>query len=450
MAKLAEWKDDPHRKPLVLDGARQTGKTWLAQEFGRTHFKHLAYVSLQDNEAMQTLFEGSLLPERLIPGIALAAGTKINPNDTLIVLDEVQEVPRAVESLKYFAENAPEYPIIATGSTLGITIHRNVSFPVGKVDMLRLYPLTFREFLDACGQDELLQILDNADTDMMTVFHEKFMEFLKYYVVVGGMPEAVQTFVNTYPGVDFAAITRVQAAIEHGYRSDFSKYPDDMPQGFPLRLTQLWDSLPRQLSHENKKFAYSAIKKGARGREYDLVIQRLQDSSLVTKIPRVQTVEYPLAMFEDQSAFKLFVLDVGLLREMSGIAPQVILNGDKVFRTAKGALAEQLVCQELIAADFTPYYWTDTNATHELDFIIQLVDKVVPIEVKAGTNLTAASLKYAMKKFDLPSAVRFSSLAPRHDGTIYDLPLYAISVLGKMANRQSMTHHLSKRTLDSE
>ncbi|KFI45894.1 hypothetical protein GA0061078_1684 [Bifidobacterium bohemicum] len=429
MAQLVTWKDDPQRKPLVLDGARQTGKTWIAREFGRTHFKRVAYVSLQDDPAMQELFAGSLRPERLISGIALAAGTRIDPADTLIVLDEVQEVPHAVESLKYFAEEAPQYPIIATGSTLGITIHRNVSFPVGKVDVLRLYPFSFREFLNACGQDQLTQILESGDTDLMTVFHERFMEYLKYYMVVGGMPEAVQAFIDTYPGVDFERITRIQTAIEHGYRSDFSKYPDDMPQGFALRLTQLWDSLPQQLARETKKFTYSAIKPGARGREYDLAIQRLQDSSLVTQVPRARTVEYPLPMFVDRSAFKLFTMDTGLLREMSGIEPQTILEGDKVFRTAKGALAEQLVCQELVAAGFEPYYWTDTNAAHELDFLVQIDGRVMPIEVKAGGNLKSTSLKYAMRKFGITSAVRFSSLPPRHDGAIIDLPLYAVSTL---------------------
>lgn len=426
MERLVAWRDDPSRKPLILDGARQVGKSWLVKEFGRTHFQSMAYVSLEGDASLRRLFEGNPRPERLISGLSLASGVPIAPHDTLIVLDEVQSSPKAVESLKYFSEEAPEYPLVATGSSLGITIHPGVSYPVGKVDRLRLLPMDFVEFLNACGQEPMAALVEGGDTAMMAVFHEQLMEWLRYYMVVGGMPEAVTVFASTYPGVDYEAVRRAQQGVIGGYREDFSKYADDMPRGFSLRLAQVWDSMPSQLARENKKFLYGAVRSGGRGKDFELAIQRLLDCSIALKVPRVSAPEYPLRAFADPAAFKLFASDVGLLREMSGIDPRIILEADDVFRTAKGAFTEQYVCQELVAAGWDPKYWTNENSTNELDFLIQCDGVVVPIEAKAGDNLHAKSLKAAIKRFGFTRPVRLSAREPRHDGAIIDLPLYAI------------------------
>ncbi len=427
--RLVEWKSKRSRKPFLLEGARQTGKTWLVKEFGRKHFDSLAYVSLQNNERMQRLFSRDISPSRLIPALALESGVTIEPESTLIVLDEVQEVPCALTSLKYFNEDAPEYAVIATGSSLGITLHQGTSFPVGKVEFGRLYPLNFREFLMANGASGLAQVLEEGDRDLITTFHDRFMDPLKYYFVVGGMPEAVKAFTEAYPNVDFEKIEGIQRQIIEDYRSDFSKHQDAAPRGLTLRLNQVWDSIPSQLARENKGFVYGAVKKGARGRDFELAIQWLVDTSLVLKIPRVRTPSYPLKMYEEQTAFKLFLSDVGLLGRMSGVAPSVILDGDAIFGSAKGAFAEQFACQEMQAAGLDLFYWSAANSSAELDFVVQLGSHVIPLEIKAGQNLKAKSLKAAMKRFSLERGYRFSTLPPRCDGDVADIPLYAIGSL---------------------
>ena len=424
--QLMEWKRDAHRKPLLLDGARQVGKTWLSRDFGQRCFDNVAYVSLQDNERMQRLFEGSISPQRLVPALSLEAGVPIHPETTLIVLDEVQEVPRALTSLKYFCEDAPEYAVLATGSSLGIALHPGTSFPVGKVTMLRLYPLCFREFLLAMGEEGLERAVFDADVDMLTIFHSKLLELLRYYLVVGGMPEAVKTFTAAYPNVDFAAVSAIQQQILSDYRDDFSKHQEAAPQGLPLRLNQVWDSIPSQLARENKKFFYGAVRKSARRRDFELAIQWLEDTCLVLDVPRVSKPDYPLALFRDLDAFKLYLLDVGLLGAMAGVAPSAVLDGSELFAMAKGAFAEQFACQELMSAGCSPFYWSASNSTVELDFVLQLGSEVVPVEVKAGENLKAKSLKASMKRFGFERAMRFSTLPPKQDGVIEDWPLYAI------------------------
>lgn len=424
--QLAQWKEDPQRKPLVLDGARQVGKTWLSKEFGRRHFESVAYISLQDNERMSHLFTGDISPDRLVPALALEAGVPIKPQTTLIILDEVQEVPRALTALKYFCEVAPEYAVLATGSSLGIALHPDTSFPVGKVKLLRLYPMCFREFLLALGESQLEEVVSRADADMMALFHDKLLDYLKYYLVIGGMPEAVEAFASSYPNVDFDSIDAIQQQILTGYRDDFSKHQMAAPSGLPLRLNQVWDSIPSQLARENKKFFYGAVKKSARGRDFELAIQWLKDTCLVLEVPRVSAPQQPLAMFEDLGSFKLYLLDVGLLRAMAGLAPSVVLDGDELFATAKGAFAEQFACQELVATGYNPFYWAAKNATAELDFLLQQGSEVLPIEVKAGQNLRAKSLKASMRRFELDRGLRFSTLPPRSDGAVADWPLYAI------------------------
>lgn len=426
MKHLVEWSKKANRKPLVLEGVRQCGKTWLVREFGKRHFAKTAYVSLQDNERMAQLFAGDIDPQRLIPALSLESGVSIEADKTLIVLDEVQEVPRALTALKYFHENAPEYAVIATGSSLGIALHPGTSFPVGKVEVARLFPMCFREFLMARGEAGLADVVANKDLDMMTAFHSRLMEELKYYLIVGGMPEAVASFTETYPGVDFEAVTAIQEQIIQSYRDDFSKHEGSAPRGLTLRLNQVWDSIPSQLAKENKKFVYGLVKQGGRGRDFELAIQWLVDTSLVLKVPRVRTPSYPLKMHEDPAAFKLFLCDVGLLRAMSDIEPAIILEGLAVFGAAKGAFAEQFVCQELLATGKSPYYWAAQNATSELDFIVQSGSCVAPLEVKAGRNLKAKSLKASVNRFGFERAYRFSPLPPRQDGVVRDLPLYAV------------------------
>ncbi|MBC2888232.1 ATP-binding protein [Gordonibacter massiliensis] len=426
MERLSGWKNKKDRKPFVLEGARQAGKTWLVKEFGKRYFEKTAYISLQNNERMERLFTGDMSPQRLVPALSLESGVAIEPGTTLIVLDEVQEVPRALTALKYFCEDAPDYAVIATGSSLGIALHPGTSFPVGKVEVGRLFPLCFREFLMARGEQGLADVVEEMNLDMMTAFHDRIMEELKYYLVVGGMPEVVKAFVEAYPQVDFDAVTSLQTQIVEEYRSDFSKHEASAPRGLTLRLNQVWDSIPSQLAKENKKFIYGMIKQGGRGRDFELAIQWLVDTSLVLKVPRVKTPSYPLKMYEDISAFKLYLCDVGLLRAISDIEPAIILDGDAVFGAAKGAFAEQFACQELLAAGRSPYYWAAENATSELDFVVQLNGRVVPLEVKAGRNLKAKSLKASMSRFDFSQAYRFSTLPPKQDGAVCDLPLYAI------------------------
>lgn len=434
MHKLQEWKDAPHRKPLVLEGARQVGKTWLVKEFGRRCFKSMAYVSLENNERMRNLFEGDIDPKRLVSALSLETGVAIRPRETLIVLDEVQEVPRALTALKYFDEDAPEYAIVATGSSLGITIHPGTSFPVGKVNLGKLHPLSFREFLAACGEDGLAHIIADADKGLMRIFHERLLEWLKYYLIVGGMPEAVREFSCSYPNIDLKAVEHIQERILRDYRDDFSKHSEAAPKGLPLRLNQVWDSIPAQLAKENKKFVYGAVREGGRGRDFELAIQWLIDSSLTLKTTRVSVPDYPLKMFEDFASFKLYVLDVGLFRAMSGVDPSVILDGNTIFGTAKGAFAEQYACQQLAAQGMGTHYWSAENSAAELDFVVQRGASVIPIEVKSGENLQAKSLKSAMKRFGFAQALRFSTLPPRQDGSIQDLPLYAIEAFGKLVS----------------
>lgn len=434
MDQLVKWKSSPRRKPLLLEGARQVGKTWLVKEFGRRHFDSLAYISFENNERMARLFEGDISPERLLPALSLESGVTIEPQRTLIVLDEVQEVPRALTALKYFNEDAPEYAIVATGSSLGITIHPGTSFPVGKVNLGRLYPLNLQEFLMACGEEGLARVIADADMDLMGTFHERILEWLKYYLIVGGMPEPALEFSRAYPNVDFGAVTDIQKHILQDYRDDFSKHGQAAPRGLAMRLNQVWDSIPAQLSKENKKFLYGVVREGGRGRDFELAIQWLVDSSLVLKTTRVNVPDYPLKMFEDFAAFKLYLLDVGLLRAMSDVDPSVVLNGDAVFGTAKGAFAEQYVCQQLAMQGIDSYYWSAGNSSAELDFIVQAGASIIPIEVKSGVNLQAKSLKSAVKRFGFKEAFRFSTLPPRQDGVIRDIPLYAVEAFEKLVS----------------
>lgn len=426
MDQLIAWYRDPNRKPLILDGARQVGKTWLVKEFGRVAFSKTAYINLMDNERMASLFASDISPQRLIPALSIESGVAIDASDTLIILDEVQEVPRALTSLKFFCESAPEYAVIATGSSMGVTLHRGTSYPVGKVQMHHLYPMTFCEFLEACGMDNLSQLVMTGDLELMRVFHDQLVEQLRFYLLVGGMPEIVQSYVASFPGVDFGTLRKKQLQILEDYRSDFSKHEEDMPRGLVVRLNQVWSSLPSQLARENKKFLYNAVRSGGRGRDFELAIEWLKDCSLVHKVTKVNPPLYPLAFHEDFDQFKLFVSDVGLLSAALGVDVRAALDGDRLFGEAQGCLAEQYVCQQLAAMGVACHYWQADNSNAELDFVIQHAGLALPVEVKSGVNLRARSLKSCINRFGFDHALRFSAAHPGVDGAIRDIPLYAI------------------------
>ncbi len=429
MEALTAWKGSPRRKPLILEGVRQCGKTWIATEFGRTSFDKLAYVSLLDNPRMATLFEGGISPERLIPALSIESGVAITPQDTLIVLDEVQEVPRALTSLKYFCEQAQDYAVLATGSSMGMTLHKGTSFPVGKVSIMRLFPLSFTEFLTACGKRPLADAIRAADLDMLKVFHTELMERLSLYLVVGGMPEIVASLADDLPAIDGEALQSMQAAINDAYRADFSRHEESMPRGLLVRLNQVWDSMPGQLARENKRFLYGAVRSGARGRDFELAIQWLQDMSLALKVPKANPPLYPLAINTSPDLFKLFTSDVGLLAQRAGVSMRASLTQNTLFGMAKGAFAEQYVCQQLFALGYQPRYWQADNSSAELDFVIQVDGEAIPLEVKSGLNLRSKSLKAAVKRFGYERAIRFSTSVGGIDGVVRDLPLYAVETL---------------------
>ncbi len=424
IGQLKKWKDSPGRKPLILKGARQVGKTWLMKEFGRIHYKSCAYISMDENERMEDVFREAFDIPRIITALEIEAGFKIEPSDTLIIFDEVQEIPRALKSLKYFYENAPEYQIIAAGSLLGVALHEGTSFPVGKVDFLDLYPMTYREFLRACGEEQLAEVLEKSDFDMMRVFKNKFTDYLKQYYFVGGMPEAVLAFVTEK---DFKRVREVQNKLLAAYENDLSKHA---PKEIVTRIRMLWNSIPAQLAKENKKFIYGLIREGARAREYELALTWLEDTGLVHKVNRVSKPDFPLRAYQDFGAFKLFVLDVGLLGAMARLNVKVILEGNRMFEEFKGALTEQYVLQQLLVhPEYDIFYWSAENATAELDFLLQTDERIIPLEVKAEENLQAKSLKVFVQKYGVPMAARTSMSDYRKQDWVTNVPLCGIEGL---------------------
>lgn len=424
LEKLRAWQADEGRKPLVLRGARQVGKTWILKEFGRTCFENVAYVRLEDNAPMVKLFEGSLDPHRILTGISAATGEPINPHTTLVILDEVQAVPRALTSLKYFCEEAPEYAIAVAGSLLGVALNAGVSFPVGKVTFLDLHPLSFREFLLAMGEDALERSVVNSDFDMMGVFKERYEDLLRIYYFTGGMPEAVYTYVETN---DFSKVRQVQQDILEAYQGDFAKHAG-ATIGERCRL--VFDSIPRHLAKENKKFVYGVVKKGARGRDLDDALQFLIDAGLVVKVKRVSAPGVPLSAYVDEASFKLFCIDVGLLGALAKVDAFSIIDGNALFTHFKGAMAEQYVCQQLVSdCGLDPYYWSAVKSTGEVDFVVQAGGLSIPIEVKAEENLKAKSLASFCKTYGIRHAVRTSLSGYREESWLTNVPLYAISCL---------------------
>lgn len=419
--KLYKWKESKRRKPLIIEGARQVGKTWLMKEFGEKAYKNTVYVNFDSNSAIGTLFANDLNPERLIMGLELYAGHKIDPDNTLLIFDEVQEVPRALTSLKYFYENAPEYHIICAGSLLGIALHQGTSFPVGKVDFLKLYPLSFREFLMATNKERFADLLLSGDYDMITTFKTDYITALKEYYFVGGMPEAVLCFKQSK---DFNEVRAIQGRILAAYEQDFSKHA---PNEIVPKIRMLWNSVPSQLAKENKKFIYGLVRQGARAKDYEIAIMWLSDCGLVHKVSRVNNIGIPLKAYEDLKAFKLFLLDVGLLGCMAGLHQSTLIDGNALFVEFKGALTEQYVCQQLMTMDnINVYYYTNDRGSCEVDFVVDTGDRITPIEVKAEVNLKAKSLKVYRERFSPEISIRTSMADYKKEDWLLNLPLYAI------------------------
>ena len=421
---LDQWKSRQVRKPMIIYGARQVGKTWLMKEFGRLRYKNIVYIWFEKNPRMHGLFAGDMDVRRILAGLELEAGCKISPEDTLIIFDEIQDCPNALTSLKYFNENAPEYDILAAGSLLGITLHPGTSFPVGKVEFMNLYPLGFAEFLLAIGEERLCALVKSLDWELIKVFKDKLIYYLKMYFYVGGMPEVVREFSENR---DFNLARKVQDGILDSYMQDFSKH---IPVNHLQKVRQLWASIPAQLAKENKKFIYREAQKNATAQTFEIPLEWLSSCGLIHKVSRVSKPALPLKGYENTGAFKLFLCDIGLLSAMSALNAKTILEGDALFTEFKGALTEQYVCQEMKLFDnAVTAYWVNSGATAEVDFVLQLGSSIMPIEVKAATNLKAKSLSVYREKFKPEIEVRTSLADYKKTDNLFDIPLYALGEL---------------------
>ena len=423
---LIEWKNDEHHKPLVLNGVRQCGKTYILKEFGKKEFQSLAYISCDTNEELQSLYAGGFHIDNIIRGISALTGVDVIPGKTLIFLDEIQAFPMALESLKYFCENAPEYHIVVAGSLLGIALHQGVSFPVGKVTTMQLYPMDFEEFLMAKGEKQLLGIMQERNFEVLNLLHEKCKDLLREYYYVGGMPEVVKSYVEK--GL-LGLVRTLQNEILSNYAGDFSKHA---PWQEVPRISMVWQSILGQLSKENKKFIYGALKKGGRAKEFEVAIQWLIDAGLIYKVNKCSKPELPLKFYEDFSAFKLYLCDCGLMGAMADTAAKDVLLGDTVFTEYKGAFTEQFVLQQMLAQGIQNiYYYSAEDSRMEMDFLMQLEGKLLPIEVKGGTSTKATSLHNYLQQHPSLHAVRLSMLPYREQEHLTNLPLYAACCLGK-------------------
>lgn len=421
--KLLEWKEDEHRKPLVLNGVRQCGKTYLLKEFGKNEYQSLAYVSCDRNQELAKLFDTDFEVNRIIRGISALAGVDIVPGKTLVFLDEVQSQPRVLESLKYFCEDAPEYHVAVAGSLLGVALHSGVSFPVGKVNTLRLYPMDFEEFLMAKGEKQLLGIMRDKDWGLMSALHEKLKDLLRQYYFVGGMPEVVKMFVEK--GM-LQKVRTLQLEILSNYASDFSKHAPSLEVP---RIDLVWQSLLGQLSKENKKFVYGVLKKGGRAKEFELAIQWLVDAGLVYKVNRCKKPELPLKFYEDLSAFKLYMSDCGLMGAMADTSAAKVLIGDDVFKEYKGAFTEQYVLQQLLSSGVSNvYYYSADDSRMEMDFLLQREGELCPIEVKAEGNVRANSLHNFLMQHPEIHAIRYSMLPYAQQSNMTNIPLYMVGM----------------------
>lgn len=419
-SSLKKWKESPIRKPLILQGARQVGKTYILKEFGAREYSEVVYINCDDNNDMQNMFVDYDV-DRIIRSLSAISGVSIKPSTTLLILDEIQEVERGLASLKYFCEKAPEYHVAVAGSLLGITLHEGTSFPVGKVDMLYMYPMDFEEFLLAMGKEQLVELLRSNSWTALTPLRGMLTELLRQYYFVGGMPEAVKTYVERG---DIWEVRSIHSKIIDAYRNDMSKH---VPKQQVQRINMVWNSIPSQLARDNKKFIYGALRKGARANDFEIAIQWLVDSGLVHKVHRISKPVVPLKFYEDMASFKLFLLDCGLLGALSETPPEQILIGDNVFEEYKGAFTENYVLQQLKSLPRTfVYYYSNDNSTLEIDFVVQHEAHVIPIEVKAEENLRAKSLRQFVTDNPGLHGVRFSMSDYREQDWLTNVPLWAV------------------------
>ena len=431
MQQLIDWKQDEQRKPLLIQGARQVGKTWLMRTFGKEHFRNVVYLSMDQNPRLQAVFSQDFDIDRIVEALRIESQLPIDEN-TLLIFDEIQEIPLALQSLKYFQEQRPELPILAAGSLLGVALHSGISFPVGKIQLLDMYPMSFLEFLDAIGNEELALLVRNADFQMMKVFRDKLTLLLKQYFFLGGMPEVVQEFIKNR---DYNKARKIQKDLVQLYEYDFSKHASGITSE---RLRLVYNSIPSQLGKENKKFIYGHLRSGARSKEYEDAIQWLVDCGLVIRVSRVSKAGLPLLGYADLNAFKLFLNDVGLLSAMGDLDARTLLEGSQIFEEYKGSLTEQYILTQLISElKLNPFYYSEERSTAEIDFLVQLRGNVIPIEVKATENLQAKSLKVYAEKYKPNYVIRTSLSDYRKEDWLINLPLYAISCLKTIVEK----HH---------
>lgn len=423
LAQLIDWKNNKRRKPLVVEGARQVGKTWAVKEFGKRHYQHLAYINFEEAKHLQGLFVQDYDTDRIMRAIRTQCGVPCEAGKTLIFLDEIQEAEGGLTALKYFQENCPEQHVIVAGSLLGISLHKGVSFPVGKVNFLQMHPMSFIEFLEAVGEGGLASAIETKDVDTLGVFHEKLTNRLKEYYFVGGMPEAVQAYADD---AEWSEIRDIQHEILRGYEDDFSKHAEG---ALVERLRQVWRSIPSQLSRENKKFVFGLVREGARAREYEVALQWMFDAGILHQVNGVTKPGIPLSAYRDEKAFKVFLVDVGLLSAMSGLDAGTLLHGSDVFTEFKGALTEQYVFQQLNEKNVL-YYWSKDNSRQEVDLLMQHDNVLLPIECKAEENLKAKSLKGFIEDQKIQRAIKVS-MKPYHDSgeVVVNVPLYMVEQL---------------------
>jgi len=424
--RLIKWKNAKTRKPLLIRGARQVGKTWLMKEFGKREYLQTVYINFESSKHLKNIFSDDFNINRIITALQIETGITVNATNTLIIFDEIQEAEGAITSLKYFYENAPEYHVIAAGSLLGVALHQHTSFPVGKIEFLELYPLSFNEFLEALGQKELLSLLLSKNWALIKTFKQKLIQLLRQYYYVGGMPEAVSALCHNN---DFNEVRNIQNNILQAYEQDFSKHA---PIEIVPKIRMVWNSIPAQLAKENRKFMYGGIKKGARAKEYETAIAWLIDCGLVHKVNRVSKPSIPLNAYTDFSAFKLFLVDIGLITAMGNIDAKTLLKGNAIFEEFKGAITEQFVLQQLVTIkELALYYWSAIQSTAEIDFLIQYNNRIIPIEVKATENLQAKSLKIFCQKYKPQQAIRTSMSDYRKEDWLTNVPLYAINSIAE-------------------
>ena len=423
MHKLLDWKNSPYRKPLILKGVRQVGKTWVLKEFGKRYYENVAYFNFDENEEYKQFFETTKDVDRILQNLMLASGENIAPEKTLIIFDEVQDCPKVINSMKYFCENAPQYHIACAGSLLGITLAKPSSFPVGKVNFMQIDPMTFTEFLFANGDENLANYLESVDTlePIPEAFFNPLQEKLKMYYVTGGMPESILMWTEAR---DVSAMQEALSGIIDAYERDFAKHPN--VNEFP-KLSMIWKSIPSQLAKENKKFLYKVVKPGARAREYEDALQWLVDARLVHKIYRSTVPGLPMSAYDDIAAFKIYMVDVGLLRRLAQLAPTAFGEGNRLFTEFKGALTENFVLQTLLTQfEVVPRYWSQNNPPYEVDFLIQRENDIIPIEVKSETNIAGKSLRKFKELFpdQVKLRVRFSLNNLKSDDDVLNIPLF--------------------------